>query len=437
MATAGAQTPAPTVVVQAVRAHQLGHLDAAQDLYDRALAADPCEVNALNLMGTLMLQRGDLANAVPYAAKAVLVDPRSPYALNTLGLVLKQAGQIAAAASCYQKALLIDDDFADAYSNLGVILRAEGHLLRAIEYYRRALDLNPTLGETYNNLANAYQEIGELSEAVDAYLQAADQMPDSDTVHYNVALLLNQQGLTDDALTHLRRALELNPKRCDAEHLIAALEGRTTRRAPTDYVRNLFDSYAARFEADLVGDLHYRIHLDMAGLINQHRRGRQFRHALDLGCGTGLCGAEVRGFVDRLSGVDLSENMLRQAEVKGVYDALRAGDIDEFLEEWDQKADLVLAGDVFIYLGSLDRTVGLIAGRMQERGLLCFSVEAEVPAASWILRPSGRFGHGDAYISALMAENGLVVVDKLRTTLRNERGQPISGIIYLAEKLAA
>ena len=36
-----------------------------------------------------------------------------------------------------------------------------------------------------------------------------------------------------------------------------------------------------------------------------------------------------------------------------------------------------------------------------------------------------------------MAENGLVVVDKLRTTLRNERGQPISGIIYLAEKLAA
>ena len=71
--------------------------------------------------------------------------------------------------------------------------------------------------------------------------------------------------------------------------------------------------------------------------------------------------------------------MLRQAEVKGVYDALRAGDIDEFLEEWDQKADLVLAGDVFIYLGSLDRTVGLIAGRMQERGLLCFSVEAEVP----------------------------------------------------------
>ena len=437
MATANVQTPAPILVVQAIRAHQLGHLDAAQDLYDRALAADPCEVDALNLMGTLMLQRGDLASAVPYAAKAVLVDPRSPYALNTLGLVLKQAGQLAAAASCYQKALLIDDGFADAYSNLGVILRAEGHLLRAIEYYRRALDLNPTLGETYNNLANAYQEIGELSEAVDAYLQAADRMPESDTVHYNVALLLNQQGLTDDALTHLRRVLELNPDRTDAEHLVAALEGRTTRRAPTDYVRNLFDSYAARFEADLVGDLHYRIHVDMARLINQHRRGRRFGHALDLGCGTGLCGAEVRGIVDRLTGVDLSENMLRQAEVKGVYDVLRAADIDQFLEECDQKVDLVLAGDLFIYVGSLDRTIGLIADRLNERGYLVFSVEAEVPAASWILRPSGRYGHGDAYISALMAENGLLVVDKLRTTLRNERGRPIDGIIYLAEKIPA
>ncbi|SDG45812.1 MULTISPECIES: tetratricopeptide repeat protein [Thalassobaculum] len=437
MASATLETPAPVLVAQAIRAHQLGHLDAAQDLYGRALAADPLDSDALNLMGTLMLQRGDLSSAVPFSAKAVLVDPRAPGALNTLGLILRQAGQIAAAASCYQKALLIDDGFADAYSNLGVILKSEGHLLRAIEYYRRALDLDPTLGETYNNLANAYQEIGELPEAVEAYLHAADRMPDSDTVHYNVGMLLNRQGQTDDALIHLKRALEINPERSDARHLVAALEGRTTQRAPLDYVRKLFDDYAPRFEAHLVGDLQCRIHLDIVGLLNQHRRGRRFGRALDLGCGTGLTGAAARGFVDHLAGVDLSENMLRQAEVKGVYDALRTADIDSYLEEADQRVDLVMAGDVFIYMGALDKTIGLIADRLNDHGMLAFSVEAEVPAASWVLRPSGRFGHGDAYISSLMAENGLAVVDKLRTALRNDRGKPITGIIYLAEKIAA
>ena len=437
MATATLDPPAPVLVAQAVRAHQLGHLDAAQDLYLRALAVDPMESDALNLMGTLMLQRGDLANAVPFAAKAVLTEPRAAGALNTLGLILKQAGQVAAAASCYQKALLVDDGFADAYSNLGVILKSEGHLLRAIDYYRRALDLDPTLGETYNNLANAYQEIGELEEAVDAYLQAADRMPDSDTVHYNVGMLLNRQGQRDDALVHLKRALELNPERSDARHLVAALEGRTTQRAPLDYVRKLFDDYAPRFEAHLVGDLQCRIHLDIVGLLNQHRRGRRFGHALDLGCGTGLTGAAARGFIDHLAGVDLSENMLRQAEVKGVYDALRAADIDSYLEAMEGTVDLVMAGDVFIYMGALDTTISLIANRLNDRGVLAFSVEAEVPAASWVLRPTGRFGHGDAYISSLMAENGLTVVDKLQTALRTDRGKPISGIIYLAEKFAA
>ncbi len=437
MATATLETPAPVLVAQAIRAHQLGHMDAAEALYARALAADPIEPDALSLMGTLLLQRGDLANAVPHSAKAVLVDPRSPGSLNTLGLILKQAGQIAAAASCYQKALLVDDGFADAYSNLGVILKSEGHLLRAIDYYRRALDIDPTLGETYNNLANAYQEIGELSEAVEAYLQAAERMPDSDTVHYNVGMLLNRQGQRDDALIHLRRALEINPSRSDAQHLVAALEGRTTRGAPLDYVRKLFDDYAPRFEAHLVGDLQCRIHLDIVGLLNQHRRGRRFARALDLGCGTGLTGAAARTFVDHLVGIDLSENMLRQAEVKGVYDVLRAGDIDSYLEEMEDRVDLVLAGDVFIYMGALDTTIRLIAERLEERGLLSFSVEAEVPAASWVLRPSGRFGHGDAYISSLMAENGMRVVDKLHTALRNDRGKPITGIIYLAEKIAA
>lgn len=431
---ATASLPAPVLVTQAIREHQLGHLDTAAELYGNALVVDPSEADALNLLGALHLQRGDMAAAVPYSAKAVLVDPRSSSAFNNLGLVLKSAGQIAAAASCYQKAILIDDDFADAHSNLGVILKSEGHLLRAIECYRRAVDLDPRLGEAFNNLANAYQEVGELEEAVEAYLRASELMPDSDTVHYNVGMLLDRQGQSEEALVHLRRALEINPARNDARHLVAALEGRTTESAPGDYVRALFDSYAPKFEAHLVGDLQYRTHREIVGLLNQHHGRRQFSQAVDLGCGTGLVGEALRGRVDHMVGIDLSEKMLRQAEVKGVYDDLQACDINTFLEDCSREFDLLLASDVFVYLGMLDTTIRLIGARSMPGALLAFSVEAEAPQKSWVLRPSGRYGHGDGYVCTLLEENGFVVVDKLATVLRMDRGRPIDGLIYLAQR---
>ena len=60
--------------------------------------------------------------------------------------------------------------------------------------------------------------------------------------------------------------------------------------------------------------------------------GTRFRSALDLGCGTGLCGPLVRPMVDRLTGVDLSARMIEKARSLGVYDRLEQGDIVEFLD---------------------------------------------------------------------------------------------------------
>src|SRR6185295_18689835 len=82
--------------------------------------------------------------------------------------------------------------------------------------------------------------------------------------------------------------------------------------------------------------------------------GRRYAHALDLGCGTGLAAPELRPLADRMTGVDLSANMLAQARARGLYDTLLQADALEFLAAREDSFDLVLAADVFIYVGALD-----------------------------------------------------------------------------------
>jgi predicted TPR repeat methyltransferase len=68
-----------------------------------------------------------------------------------------------------------------------------------------------------------------------------------------------------------------------------------------------------------------------------------------LGCGTGLFGPQLlRPLARTLTGIDLSSNMLKKAEQRGLYDHLICGDIAEFLETQSHAFDLAVAADVFV-----------------------------------------------------------------------------------------
>lgn len=426
---------APVLVRQGIREHRSGRLEAAADLYARALRADPFDADALHLLGALNLQLGQPCTAVPYAAKAVLVEPAMVHAYNNLGLILKGAGQPAAAARCYLHASLISPDFAEVHSNLGVVLKAEGQVSLAVQHYRRALEIDPSLGEAWNNLGNALQELGELDEAVEAYLSAADRMPDCDTVHYNVGLLLSRLGRREDALVHLKLSMVLAPDREGARHLIAAIEGQTTATAPASYVRDLFDAYAHRFEPHLVGELGYRGHIEAAGIVDAVvGPERRFALTYDLGCGSGLCGALLRGRTGRLVGIDLSERMLQQAERKSIYDALICAGIDAALDREEGAPDLMVACDVLIYVGALESCFERVARRLAPGGLFVFTVETAAPGLRWFLRSSARYAHGDGYVVDTLAHHGLRLLARRSFVLRNEGGEPIDGAVFLAVK---
>ena len=113
--------------------------------------------------------------------------------------------------------------------------------------------------------------------------------------------------------------------------MVSSLTGKTTTSAPKKYIENLFDGYSKKFEESLVGNLQYKIPQLLTEIIVKEHGISTLGSVLDLGCGTGLTGLEIKNFCSNLEGIDLSKKMLELANAKNVYDKLVHTDILYFL----------------------------------------------------------------------------------------------------------
>jgi SAM-dependent methyltransferase len=95
----------------------------------------------------------------------------------------------------------------------------------------------------------------------------------------------------------------------------------------TEDTRELYDQWAAGYDADLLDGCGYRSPEIVATAFAERVSDRACR-IIDLGCGTGLVGVALaaRGFT-HMDGLDISTGMLEEARGKGVYENLFQGDL--------------------------------------------------------------------------------------------------------------
>lgn len=293
--------------------------------------------------------------------------------------------------------------------------------------------------------ARMLAENGEHEAAVELMEQALELVPDWPAGLVRLADYAEKADLPSKAVPALRRALELDPEDIFGARLKLALLGavEVPDQPPSRYVEALFDDYADRFDAALVERLEYTVPAKLARLIAEHG-DRHFELAVDLGCGTGLFGVEIRDRVTRLEGFDLSANMLAKAEEKGLYDLLAKADLSldaagsglfgDGLAE--ARADLVSAADVLMYLGDLANAFALAARLAKPDALFAFSVEDAGEGDGFLLAPSLRYAHTEQHVRQRLAEYGFDVLVLTRTTIRMDGGKPVLGILFLASRTA-
>lgn len=385
--------------------HARGDLDGAERLYRRVLRAEPEDPNAHNLLGVLARQRGNPLAALAHTARALARLPEAPAFLANHGAALAEAGQLAEAVRHLRAALERRPADAVTLRNLGQALCAIGDAAAAVAPLRRATDLTPAAPEPWLALAHALREVGQGAAAAAAAGRA-------------LALPGIAPGLADQA-----------------RFLLAAMgQGAVPERAPPAYVRDLFDQYAPRFDADLEGRLKYRTPALLVALLREAGLAADAsRRVLDLGCGTGLSGIALKPFARRLEGLDLSPRMLAEAAKRGVYGALHEADLLDWLPGRPGAFDLVAAADVLNYLGDLGPALAAIAGALAPGGVAAFSIESGADAP-YVLGAGLRYRHDPAHVLGLGEAAGLLPVARRAETLREERGVPVAGELLVLRR---
>ena len=219
-----------------------------------------------------------------------------------------------------------------------------------------------------------------------------------------------------------------------ARHFHAAFSGQDIPpRASDAFIRETFDAYAVRFDQSL-RNLGYHIPEEIAALLARHAPAQANWRVLDGGCGTGLSGPALRPWAAHLCGVDLSEHMVRQAELLACYDQLVVAELGEFLRADDSRYELIAYTDTLIYFGDLATTLLHTAKRLSPGGWLVFNTELqenETPNG-FQLSHSGRFQHSPGYIAQCLQAAGLHLQECVTVKVRQEFDVSVPGQLVLA-----
>jgi predicted TPR repeat methyltransferase len=385
--------------------------------------------------GVALHKRGLVAEAAASYANACAADPSHVAARFNLAVALHAGGRHREAESAYRQALALKPDLVQALNNLANLCLEHGRVAEALEALMRATKAAPAFAPPWNNLGNALLTMGRTAEAATHFAKALEIDPSFVEARMNLGRTLQTLGRPAEALPHLDAALAARPGDDSLRFLRDAAAGARPARPPDAFVSHLFDDMAARFDEHLVGTLGYRIPDRLAAVLGDWLDARaRPRRALDLGCGTGLVGDALRGRHEEMHGVDLSPKMVEKARARRLYASVETGVLAGFLgARAPASADLLVAADVFVYVGELAGVFAQAARVLAPGGRFAFSVEGGGAGEGFALLPDGRYAHADGYVRTLAAASGLQVVHASPETIRAERGRPVAGRLYVLE----
>ncbi len=227
---------------KALKFHQEGDLDKAEEIYSDLLEENPNDTKTLNLIGLLCIQSEKFLDAQNYFSKAVEIYPcaylfmnlglayyydlkfekaveyfkkslefeQLPEVIQRLALSYYYLDDYPNALSCFLKIYETDSENLDTIRKIAQLCAHMGYVDDAIVFYEKSLRLEPMDYVALNNLGLLHEKKGDTPVAVGFYKKSLKIKPNYEA-HHNLGILFRKHKKIEDSIYHFKKAIELDP----------------------------------------------------------------------------------------------------------------------------------------------------------------------------------------------------------------------------------
>ena len=210
-------------------------------------------------------------------------------------------GQFAEAKENAATALQLDSKARVVLDGAIDVAHLTGDLEQAVTLLQQGLAQQPADTKWRLMLANALSQLDRHEDALLRWDEILTESPQNEQALKGRMHTLLAASRFEDAAVVTAKLLALAPDNPVYAYYDARANGKTPAHQPAELNRSLFDSAAHIFDQQLVRGLRYQLPQEVAKKILEIYPAKKFS-LLDLGCGTGLLGAQLGKLQGRMVG---------------------------------------------------------------------------------------------------------------------------------------
>ena len=182
-----------------------------QYMYKKAVAENPDNPQAYLKLGKSYLSTGDYKKAINHLITAAKLQPSGTEVYYSLAKAYGASENYKAKIEVLKKIATIEPNSATAYVRLGMANSIVKKHKQASEFYEQALMLNPQYPNLRYLMAVSYYGSNQYDESMFLLKEEIRQNGISSEAHHILGLMYLKQGVYNKAITHLQKALTINP----------------------------------------------------------------------------------------------------------------------------------------------------------------------------------------------------------------------------------
>ncbi len=175
------------------------------------LEQEPQNIRALQLLGVMLKEQGDMDQAIQSFQTVVELDGDNYEAWTMLGNLLDIKGD-PMALRCFDNAIAIDSTYAQGWHSKAFYLQNRGQMDEAIDIYLKIHRLDSSYVDAYLNAGILYLEKGDLESAENEFRTFQDIDPRNPMAPFYLGVLRETEEKYREALGFYNQAAALSPR---------------------------------------------------------------------------------------------------------------------------------------------------------------------------------------------------------------------------------